>query len=364
MNLGPIVNSSASELAPSLSPDGLLLFFCGDSPGPIRPGGFGNVDMWVTRRASVSEPWGTPVNLGPIVNSPSLDGLPRISPDGSTLYFSSERPGGFGGDWGDIWQAPIIPIVDFNGDGNVDISDLLIMIDKWGTNETLCDIGPTPLGDGVVDVKDLEVLMSYWQQKVEDPTLAAHWKLDGAEGNIAQDSAGEHHGTLNGDPIWRPDGGMVDGALQLDGVDDYVSTDFVLNPADGKFNIYAWIKGGAPGQTIISQVDGVDWLSADPSEGYLMTELKGTGRNAAALLSQTVITDGLWHRIGFVWDGSQRILYVDDVEVARDMDEQSGLEGSEGVLHIGAGKNLEPGSFWSGLIDDVRIYDRQWTLPR
>ena len=90
-----------------------------------------------------------------------------------------------------------------------------------------------------------------------------------------------------------------------------------------------------------------------------MTELKGTSRNAADLLSQTVITDGNWHRIGFVWDGSQRMLYVDDIEVATDT--QNLLTGSDGGLHIGAGKNLEPSSFWSGLIDDVRIYDRAVT---
>jgi len=57
-----------------------------------------------------------------------------------------------------------------------------------------------------------------------------------------------------------------------------------------------------------------------------------------------------------VWDGSQRILYVDDVEVARDT--QGGLEGSVGGLYIGTGKNLAAASFWSGLIDDVRIYNR------
>ncbi len=57
-----------------------------------------------------------------------------------------------------------------------------------------------------------------------------------------------------------------------------------------------------------------------------------------------------------MWDGTDRILYVDDLEVARDA--QIDLAGSDAGLYIGAGKNLEPGSFFSGLIDDVRIYDR------
>jgi hypothetical protein len=91
---------------------------------------------------------------------------------------------------------------------------------------------------------------------------------------------------------------------------------------------------------------------------HLMTELRYTRGRAdqPPLLSQTPITDGDWHRIGFVWDGSQRMLYVDDVEVVKDT--QFGLGGSDGGLYIGSGKNLESGSFFSGLIDDVRIYSR------
>jgi hypothetical protein len=60
--------------------------------------------------------------------------------------------------------------------------------------------------------------------------------------------------------------------------------------------------------------------------------------------------------ISFVWDGSSRTLYVDDVEVARDV--LNGLESATGGFYIGTGKAMEPGTYFSGLIDDVRIYDR------
>ena len=126
-------------------------------------------------------------------------------------------------------------------------------------------------------------------------------------------------------------------------------------------SVFAWIKGGAPGQVVISQTGGgVNWLWADPSEGKLMTELQGTGRGAGALMSQTVITDGNWHRVGLVWDGSYRTLYVDDIEVAIDTQVQTGL-GRYGGLHLGAGSRLDAGSFFSGLIDDIRIYNRAVT---
>lgn len=201
-----------------------------------------------------------------------------------------------------------------------------------------------------------------------DPALIAHWKLDETEGTIAHDSPNIYdealyHGEVHGEPLWQPEGGMIGGALQIDGVDDYVSTPFVLNPSEGKFNVFAWIKGGAPGQVILSQKGGANWLMADVDHGALRTELREpatAGRRPTPagppLISSTVVTDGDWHRIGFVWDGSGRILYVDDVEVAKDT--QSSLEGSTAGLYIGAGSTLGPGTFFSGLIDNVRICNR------
>ena len=59
-----------------------------------------------------------------------------------------------------------------------------------------------------------------------------------------------------------------------------------------------------------------------------------------------------------MWDGSYRSLYVDGHEVAADTRKLGALKSSTGDLNIGAGKALEPGSFWSGLLDDIRIYNR------
>ena len=101
---------------------------------------------------------------------------------------------------------------------------------------------------------------------------------------------------------------------------------------------------------------GANWFMVDSPSGHLMTDLKESGRSAKPLVSETVITDGNWHRVGLVFDGANRTLYVDDVAVAADT--QSGPAGSNGGLNIGCGKNMEPGSFFSGLIDDVRIYNR------
>ncbi len=255
----------------------------------------------------------------------------------------------------------IIPVVDLNGDGIVDSADMCIMVDHWGTDEPLCDIGPMPWGDGIVNVQDLIVLAEHLFEDVNDPTLVAHWALDEAEGDIASDSANDNDGTVYGDPAWQPEGGMVGGALQLDGIDDYVSTPYILDPAKGKFSAFAWIKGGAPGQVIISQKEGYGgtWLGTNSSEGKLMTELNDVF--VGALESESVITDGQWHHVGLVYDlASHRHLYVDGVEVNVDSGYVAGMP-SDGGLQIGAGKNLDPSTFFSGLIDDVRIYDRAIT---
>jgi hypothetical protein len=82
----------------------------------------------------------------------------------------------------------------------------------------------------------------------------------------------------------------------------------------------------------------------------------------APLQSDFVITDGHWHHIGFVWDGTHRYLYDGGAEVAKDTEPLVfGLNSADGGLYLGASKILDTASFWTGLIDDVRIYNRALT---
>jgi Tol biopolymer transport system component len=84
------LNSPDSEVGPSITADGLEIFFHSN-----RVGSAGN-DMYSSRRKSVFGRWSEPRTLGPVVNSVANDSLGTISPDGETLWFTSMRDGGFG----------------------------------------------------------------------------------------------------------------------------------------------------------------------------------------------------------------------------------------------------------------------------
>ncbi|MFV2069757.1 MAG: hypothetical protein ACC645_22555, partial [Pirellulales bacterium] len=92
MNIGSAMNTANVETDPSISADGLALYFTSD-----RPGGFGGQDIYVATRSNTLEPFGQVVNLGPDINSAATDASPSISADGETVFFHSDRPGGFGG---------------------------------------------------------------------------------------------------------------------------------------------------------------------------------------------------------------------------------------------------------------------------
>lgn len=99
--LAAVINNEHSNGAASITPGGEALYFTGCDFG------FGDCDLYrvdVGPRGAIPEgnvPWSIPTNLGLRVNGTYWDSQPCISADGSVLYFSSNRPGGFGGR--DIW---------------------------------------------------------------------------------------------------------------------------------------------------------------------------------------------------------------------------------------------------------------------
>ena len=230
-------------------------------------------------------------------------------------------------------------------------------IDRGDPNSTVGD-EPDPNG-GIINMGayggTAEASMSIGTLPPLPPI--AHWALDETGGVIAHDSVGSNDATVIGMSAWQPEDGKVEGALEFDGA-TFVVANFVLDPSDDPFSVLVWVQGGAPGQVIVSQDSGSDWLAIDPESGGLMTAVAPPEARhpTGPLVSDVVVTDGLWHRIALVWDGTSRSLFVDGTLVATD--EQGSLVSCTGGLNIGCGNDMAPSTFFTGLIDDVRIYNR------
>jgi serine/threonine protein kinase len=95
VNLGPMINSPSSEMTPSISADNCAIYFCSD-----RPSGQGGWDIWMATRSTSSDQWSPATDVGPPVNTSGMEWMPSISADGLELYFCR-------GDWGqgDIYVA-------------------------------------------------------------------------------------------------------------------------------------------------------------------------------------------------------------------------------------------------------------------
>jgi hypothetical protein len=127
------INTLGFEGGPSLSSDGLELYFVSDRPGAL--GGPGDQDIYIVRRHSVNSAWGEPARVPPPVSSSFFDITPTVSLDGLSLYFASNRPGPFSSPWPDLW-------VSHRESAN----------HAWGAAVNLGAGVNTPLFEGSVDV--------------------------------------------------------------------------------------------------------------------------------------------------------------------------------------------------------------------
>jgi len=103
IHLSSLINTPGFEGGPSLSADGLELYFVSDRPGAL--GGPGDQDIYISRRDSTNDDWGPPERVPPPISSTFFDITPTISRDGLSLYFGSNRPGPFSPPWPDLWVS-------------------------------------------------------------------------------------------------------------------------------------------------------------------------------------------------------------------------------------------------------------------
>lgn len=125
------LNTLDQERSPALSPDGAWLYFASD-----RPGSMGGLDLW--RAAREGTGWGDAEPLGPAINSASDDAYPAFTPDGTAMWFATNRP------------AP----ADDAGPGRDDASPTRAAVFDLYTAELTGDAAPTrsPLSSDADDI--------------------------------------------------------------------------------------------------------------------------------------------------------------------------------------------------------------------
>jgi len=197
-----------------------------------------------------------------------------------------------------------------------------------------------------------------------DEHLVGYWAFDDGSGSVAVDGSGNGNlGTLNNmeDADWVD--GVVGKCLSFDGVNEFVNCghDASLNMGTGNFTLYAWIKTSTTGKAIIDKRSGIFGYALRLNANGELEGFIGDGAQYSTNHGNTVITDGVWHQIVGVRDGSTFRFYVDgDTDgtfpISGDVDSTDHLDD----LGIGVYTPTEA-LFFHGLIDEPRIYNTALT---
>ncbi len=217
--------------------------------------------------------------------------------------------------------------------------------------------------------------------------LVAHYKLDENTGtNAADSSSNGNNGTLYGGPVWQPTSGMIDGALQFDGVNDCVDLGYksAFNPTGG-FSIALWanIENWSTDwqHTLIgNRSDGVGWclrrhgpwwINLYPSRytqpvNALCFTTRGVGNLGDGVEdspSNTVPPFNEWVHIACIYDNAKNMKYIyfDGEQNAAWGTNPGTVTPATQKVYLGARSNegnTAAEAFFKGMLDDVRIYSR------
>jgi hypothetical protein len=251
---------------------------------------------------------------------------------------------------------------DFACPDGVGIEDLLALSSNWLNTEELdpdfsypCD----PTFDGITNLADYAILSENWLRGI---VPLAHWNFDGDY----TDSADGYDGTPVGDPnLVTNDVKVGTGAVELDGIDDYVEiAGFKGIPGGSSRTCTAWIKTStAPGEIITwgTTDTTAKWIVRLDNTGPLRAEVSG-----GYIIGTKNLADDTWHHVAVVLaaDGSSDVseikLYVDGEEEVITTSSACSVNTSAGnLVRIGVFSTFS--RFFQGLMDDVRIYARPLT---
>ena len=87
--LVPGLNTTFNDVRPNVRKDGREIVFDSNRDGFI--GGARNMDIWTASRESTADDWSTPTNMGTPINTAAQEARPTLSRDGLTMFFGSNR---------------------------------------------------------------------------------------------------------------------------------------------------------------------------------------------------------------------------------------------------------------------------------
>jgi hypothetical protein len=268
--------------------------------------------------------------------------------------------------------VPCWPLGDFNRDYYVDIFDLAIFVSHW--LEEGCGIPywceKTDLDfSGITELSDYAIFAENWLA-VEDWWMLpiSHWKFDEGSGTIAYDSAGNNDGTIYG-AAWTT--GQIDGALDFDGVDDYVKvTDSPELDGMQQITLSAWIninswKTGEAARIISKRhhPNNSYEMAIDTSLGYPNMVVAFYCQNAVSDIHspQNSIFLNQWYLVTGTNNGNEQKLYINGIEVASASVFTGPINDTMVDLWFGRVTDGYVSSAFNGKIDDIRIYNRALT---
>ncbi len=188
--------------------------------------------------------------------------------------------------------------------------------------------------------------------------LAAWWKLDEAEGTAVADNSGHgHDGVIHGSPAWLPAGGQVGGALQFDGVDDYVDTGWAADLPT--YTVAAWIKSPAApislpmtsGPVHREKNFQINWNHGDDKfRGAAGVRVGGTWYGA----SFGDLKPDTWYHLAATYDGESLKAYKDGIVVTDNASPSGKADAETETLKFG--RHAVADAYFAGTIDDVSIF--------
>ncbi len=209
-------------------------------------------------------------------------------------------------------------------------------------------------------------------QNVPTSGLVGHWTFDEASGNVALDSSGNNHsGNLVAGPT-RTTSGQIGGAINFDGINDYVDmqSDYPLLDNPNNLSVFFWVKLDKlnGNQVFVDKYDSVgnnreyfiratnqtlQVLFGNPANGLFF----GSASSTANVLTST----SKFYHVGFTFESGVFNLYVDGVNIPWTGNVPTALFNGTKTLNIGAENQGAVDQGVDGTMDDVRIYNRALT---